>query len=762
MRAIFVALLPIVWCFSAHAQPTTGHSGTGANIDIKHHRLELNINPDNGFRVSGSVTTWFVTMEDNVQTLTFDLIKSSYDNANLVVKYHGTAVSHSFPSSGNQNILTINLPAPIGIGILDSVTIFYDGVPQTPPAGQPGGCFQKTIAGYPLFYTLSESYEDKDWWPCKADMQDKIDSVNFLITTPSAYTVAANGKLISESVSGADKITLFKHKYPIASYQVGIAVTQYVKYDRGTVNIGGTDMPVMYYISKGRTPSTAELASFDLCKDELIAFSQLFGDYPFRNEKYGMYEFGFNGGMEHNTFSGMSWTAFKRPDIVAHELFHQWFGDKVTMGTWNHLWLSEGFASMGEYIAAEKVPATGLNPVTIRGNLKTKANSAAQRNYGCYVPEASIANSVTLWGSQYGNTVYSRGGMVASMLRTLLGEDKFYEACRSYLNDPQLAYRSATTDDLKSHMEAELGGFDLSGFFNSFVYGNGYPDYGNSSGNKIKWQDVGGGKILFKVGPPAKSAGSTVTTYYSVIPLRVNGSMGEEELVVLYDQGADGISLGGDGITIGNANTITVDLGFAPVSVDFDPYNMSLAMGATEQADILPVTILSFNASPNDGQNVVTLRLSDDSDPIAVVLEKSTDGRQFTPVGNMEHSSSGTFRFAEPTNTEKIFYRAKIVEATGVTTYTKIIKLNGKKGTSFRLLTNPVQQTIKIILPAGTTDETFRLSVYDLTGRQISQSSITPANNVLTMGVNSLENGAYLLSIRSTQKEETLRFVVRR
>ncbi|MCO5286040.1 MAG: hypothetical protein M9898_06465 [Chitinophagaceae bacterium] len=418
---------------------TSGNSGTGGNIDVKHHRFEWNIAPTTSKRISGSVTTYFETTQSGVNKITFDLNKASFNNGSLIVKYHGINCTTSFPASGNTDILTITLPVTLGNGKLDSVTIFYNGVP---PAvnGQAEGCQQKSTAGYNLFYTLSESYEDKDWWPCKADMQDKIDSLTFIITTPAAYRPAANGVLVSEVTSGSNKIYTFKHKYPIASYLVAVACTQYNVYNRGTVNIGGTNMPVEYYISKGRTPTSGQLATMDACKQELVEFSNLFGDYPFKNEKYGMYEFAWGGGMEHQTFSAMGWGSFTNAGVIAHELMHQWFGDKVTMATWHHLWLAEGFASYGEVLAGEKVPSTGLDPVSIRGNLKTDANNSAERGYGCIIPQANIENSNALWESQYGNSVYNRGGMVVSMLRTLLGDEKFFQACRNYRTSPVLVY----------------------------------------------------------------------------------------------------------------------------------------------------------------------------------------------------------------------------------------------------------------------------------------------------------------------------------
>ncbi len=221
-------------------------------------------------------------------------------------------------------------------------------------------------------------------------------------------------------------------------------------------------------------PRLTQLKTMDYCKDELVAFSQKFGDYPFKNEKYGMYEFGWGGGMEHQTFSAMGWASMTNWSTIAHELGHQWFGDKVTFATWNHLWLAEGFARYCEALAAELVPALAKTASSVRSGFKTSAIGTTLRGFGCYVPDAFIASSDALWNSGYGSSVYERGAMVVSMLRKIAGDAKFFQACRNYLNDPALAYRSATTDDLKNHFEAVLG-YDLDPFFSDYVYGSGYP-----------------------------------------------------------------------------------------------------------------------------------------------------------------------------------------------------------------------------------------------------------------------------------------------
>lgn len=742
---------------------TSGNSGTGENIDVKYHRFDWILDPDAPKNIRGSVTTYFVTTQNNVKTVRFDLNKNAFDNRDLIVKYHGSAISHSFPSTGNVNILRIELPNSLPSNRLDSVTISYSGTPP-PVTGDAEGFQQKTISGSgtSMLYTLSESYEDKDWWPCKADMQDKIDSIDFIITTPSLFRAAANGVLVKEINSGSDKTYYFKHRYPIASYLVAVAVAKYNVFNRGTVNIGGTEMPVEYYITVGRGENpTTQLNAMDFVKQELTAFSEKFGDYPFRKEKYGMYEFGWSGGMEHQTFSAMSWGAMSHSGIIAHELMHQWFGDKVTFATWEHLWLAEGFARYGEALAAELVPATSSkNAAEIRRDFKTSANGNSLRNFGCIIPKELIENSTTLWSSGYGSTVYERGAMAVSMLRTLVGDDKFFQACRNYLNDPKLAYGSAVTDDLQHHFEEVLNGFDLTPFFNSWIKGNGFPNYANN--NAVKWWPAGNGTINIGIDGQTKSTGSDVSYYFTPIPLRVQGANGQDTLLIVYDQNGK-ISKAGNGISPAAGSSTQFYIGFEPVSVSFDPYNMSLATGNTISQIVSAVNILDFKMIRSGKINNAIAQIEGSNGIQKIVLERSKDGNLFNEIGTMQTpgTTPDIYTLEDPNPFSVTYYRVKITDFTGMVIYSKTFKIPGNNHGNFSILNNPVSGNIKIKsseqIPSGTI---LNIKVFDAAGKKHLEIDQKVSGNLVEIK-NKLKSGTYFLKIYNKENiESTLKLVI--
>src|SRR5262249_52979922 len=131
------------------------------------------------------------------------------------------------------------------------------------------------------------------------------------------------------------------------------AATNFSTWTRQFNHPGGS-MPVVFNVYPGDDTS-ATRASLDKVITMLGTLGDLYGPYPFINEKDGVYEFNFGGGMEHQTDTGQG---FFDEVVTVHELGHQWWGDNVTCKTWSDIWLNEGFATYTEALWEEHKPGS--------------------------------------------------------------------------------------------------------------------------------------------------------------------------------------------------------------------------------------------------------------------------------------------------------------------------------------------------------------------------------------------------------------------
>ncbi|HVX50637.1 MAG TPA: M1 family aminopeptidase, partial [Chitinophagaceae bacterium] len=307
------------------------------NFRVHYYECAWQVDPA-VYYLQGKVTAHFIITQQS-HTITFDLSHQlSVDS--IFVK--GQKIN--FLQSANES-LTLNLPVIYSAGDTGSTTIFYHGAP---PRGN-AAFIQSSHNGVPIIWTLSEPYGAKDWWPCRNGLDDKADSIDVYITHPSQYKATSNGLLQSEVTVGNITTTLYKHRYPVASYLVAFAVTNYSVFTQ-QVQLGNTLLPVTMYVYP-EALTTFENSAYVVI-NALKTYYECFGDYPFIKEKYGQTQFGYGGGMEHQTNSFIS---SDNPNLVAHELGHQWFGDKVTCGSWHEIWLNEGFAEyLADFLYTEK------------------------------------------------------------------------------------------------------------------------------------------------------------------------------------------------------------------------------------------------------------------------------------------------------------------------------------------------------------------------------------------------------------------------
>ena len=427
---------------------------TGGNFNVTYSRFSWEVDPAVLY-IKGNVSSCFIPIQAEISSLDFEL-----SNVLLVdsVIFRGAPVSfiHS-----TDDILTVELGVAITQGATDSVKIFYQGIP---PQGAGFGSFIKDVHnGVPIIWTLSEPYGAKDWWPGKNDITDKIDSMDIFVKTPAAYRVASNGILVSEITQDNYVTFHWKHRYPIANYHVAIAVTNYAQYSE-FANVSGQQVEILNYVFPEDSATIVQQSANT--KEIMELFSELFTPYPFKNEKYGHAQFAWGGGMEHQT---MTFMGYYTHDLRAHELAHSWFGNMITLNSWHEIWLNEGFATYLNGISYEHM-YDGYYWKIWKSNTR---NAIVSKPAGSvYVEDTTSVERIF-----DARLSYHKAAFLLHQIRWIIGDESFYAAVRNYLNDPLLAYRFATTQDLKAHFES-VSGVNLSEFFADWYFGEGYPSYG--------------------------------------------------------------------------------------------------------------------------------------------------------------------------------------------------------------------------------------------------------------------------------------------
>ena len=421
--------------------------------DLTHNIIELHIDPNLKY-VSGEVTFTIKSKIDGLATLSIDLSNELIVNSiksgtqNLAFSHQNEKIKIDF-----EQVLEKDVPF--------SFVISYEGIPTSTGFG----AFSQSFHGdsIPVIYTLSEPYGAKEWWPCKQSLTDKIDSIDIIVHSPEPYQTASNGLLISNIVEKGTRTCHWKHRHPIATYLVFASTTEYEVYSDWAELSSGSVVEIVNYVypssldyARQQTPFTADL---------LKLYSDLFIDYPFKNEKYGHAQFSWGGGMEHQTMSSMG--GFSH-ELIAHELAHQWFGDYITCGSWSEIWLNEGFATYLTGMYYENLNAdpwwTHWREVVLKRIMSLPGGSV-------YVSDTTDINRIF-----DGRLSYNKGAYVLHMLRGQLGDSIFFEGVKNYLTDPRVVNGFATTDLLRENIELAAD-TSLVEFFNDWIYGEGFPKY---------------------------------------------------------------------------------------------------------------------------------------------------------------------------------------------------------------------------------------------------------------------------------------------
>ena len=541
------------------------------SIDIDFERLRI----DGRTRVLGRATT------QSMNILHLDL--SSALEVTGVDDGAGTQLQFTHA----EDVLAISLGREVQKGEQVDVYIDYGGTPRA--SGFGSFTFDQIDSG-PIAWTLSEPWGAREWWPSRDHPSDKADSVRLVVTVPEGLLVASNG-LLKDQRTHLGRITFeWVHRYPIATYLISIAAGPYVVYedsytrpDSLVQRYGPLTLPLPHYVYS-RPGGSRLYSNWAEVKDMLAVYEHWFGPYPFSSEKYGHAEFTWRGGMEHQTMSSMGGSSIR---LVSHEVVHQWYGNKITLENWQHLWLNEGFAAYGELLYLDEM--SDRYPGQFEFELDVDMQGARGTDGPLVVQDTTDIDRLF-----NPNLVYAKGSTVLHMLRRMVGDEVFRAILQTYTADPDVIYGTATTSDFKRIAE-NVSSLDLSAFFYQWITDVfGYPEYG------VSWRhDEEDDRVIYVViGQIQSLPGSNIEVFEMPITMAVDTPSGHERHRIFNSQRREEFRL---------------ELQDVPVEVHFDPdgdllRDPDVEVVRASSSHVLAAQIQSLY--PNPASDWITIRYS--------------------------------------------------------------------------------------------------------------------------------------------------------
>ncbi|WP_344978753.1 M1 family metallopeptidase [Compostibacter hankyongensis] len=321
-------------------------------------------------------------------------------------------------------------------------------------------------------WTQGESESSSVWFPT-IDKPNQKTTEQITMTVPDEYTTLSNGMLISQKKNNdGTRTDTWKMKHPNSPYLFMMAAGPF-----SIVKDHWKNIPVNYYVEKAYAPYAR--AIFGHTPEMIGFYSDILG-VPYQWSKYAQIvgRDYVSGAMENTTATlhgeflyqtdrQMLDDDYRNESVIAHELFHHWFGDLVTTESWSNLTVNESFADFSEMLWAEHKYGQ---------DLADQHSYEAMQDYFDFARSGKDHPLVNFYYADkedvFDQVTYQKGGRVLNMLRNYVGKDAFFSALHQYLE--QNKFKPAEAQQLRLAFE-QVTGKDLSWFWNQWYYGEGYP-----------------------------------------------------------------------------------------------------------------------------------------------------------------------------------------------------------------------------------------------------------------------------------------------
>jgi aminopeptidase N len=489
MKKVLLALLVFTAAQSLHAQHEEGpvdttwkeiYRGSAPRInDLVHTKLDANFDYNNSYLL-GKV--WITLTPHFYATDSLSLDAKGMEIKKVAIVNGASQKELKYKYDGW--ILNIDLDKTYKGG--EKYTIFIDYVARPNEVKVAGSAAITDAKG---LYFINPKGEEKDkptqiWtqgeteatsvWCPTIDKPNQKTTEEISMTVPSKYVTLSNGKLVSQKTNAnGTRTDTWKMDQPHAPYLFFMGVGDYA-----VIKDSYKGKEVSYYVEKEYAPVARKI--FGHTPEMMAFYSRILGvDYPWVKYAQIVGRDYVSGAMENTTatlhqesaqqdarelIDGNNWES-----TIAHELFHQWFGDYVTTESWSNLTLNESFANYSETLWDEykygKDAGDAQNFTDMNGYIQSQsANKDLVRFY--YSDKEAMFDAVS----------YNKGGRILHMLRNFVGDSAFFKALNLYLTTNK--YKSAEAHNLRLAFE-EITGKDLNWYFNQWYFGSGHPTITN-------------------------------------------------------------------------------------------------------------------------------------------------------------------------------------------------------------------------------------------------------------------------------------------
>jgi len=379
--------------------------------------------------------------------------------------------------------LTITLDKAYSKGDTAIIFIDYTAKPNDLTVG--GSAAIKSDKG---LYFINENGEDKDkpqqiwtqgetqansaWFPT-IDSPNQKSTQEIAITVAEKYKTLSNGILSYSEVNGDGTRTDFwEMNQPHAPYLFMMTVG-----DFAVVKDTWRDIAVDYYVEHEYEQYVKDI--FGLTPEMLEFYSNILGvDYPWQKYSQVVVRDYVSGAMENTTgvIFGDYVQQTKRElidgsageDVIAHELFHHWFGDLVTCESWANLPLNESFATYGEVLWREYKYGDDHAAEGLQNDLRTYLSEVSKGNH-----KNLVRFDFNSREDMFDRHSYQKGGRILHMLRNYIGDEAFFASLKLYLETNK--YTDVEMHQLRLACE-KVTGQDLNWFFNQWFFAKGHPE----------------------------------------------------------------------------------------------------------------------------------------------------------------------------------------------------------------------------------------------------------------------------------------------